>query len=254
MNEYLKSLILGLVQGLTEFLPVSSSGHLALLAKLGLAEEGSWLFFMLMLHVGTLLAVLTAYRKRVWELLKHPTSPYFLKIIVATIPTVMIAAIFKFLLPDSLLNGDYVAFGFIGTTVLLILSEVFRKKNVIKPITYQNSIVTGIVQGIAVLPGLSRSGSTISTMLFYNVDKNEAADFSFLLSIPIIIGSAIVESLDMSLSNVRIDWGPVVLGVAVAFVSGFFAIKFLLRFIKKYSFVPFAIYTGILGILALIFF
>ncbi|MFA5449349.1 MAG: undecaprenyl-diphosphate phosphatase [Clostridia bacterium] len=253
MNEYVKSIILALVQGLTEFLPVSSSGHLLLLGRLGLMESSTALFLNLMLHMGTLLAVITVYRKRLYQLIRNPKSDYLLKLVIATIPTVILAALFKFVLPDSLLEGKFVAVGFMITTVLLISSELLRKKELNGLLTYKNSLITGIVQGIAVLPGISRSGSTISTLRFFNVSREAAADFSFLLSIPIIIGSALVETVDVIRTDVVISWGPVAVGVAVSFVSGLIAIKLLLKFVKKYSFIPFGIYTGILAILCLIF-
>ena len=241
-----QALILGIVQGASEFLPISSSGHLLLLEKLGVGQES--LFFNVMVHVGTLVAVLIAMRKSWFPLLRHPIQKTTGYIILACVPTVALALIFKYLAP-SLISGQLLGFGFVLTACLLTASEVFKKSQTTL-LTGKTSILTGVLQGIAVLPGVSRSGATISALTLQGVEKTEAANFSFLLSIPIIIGSAILEGVDLARGSFALDIGvlPLIIGTAAAFVSGLLSINFFMKLIKKHSMLGFAIYTLLLGI------
>ena len=242
-----EALTLGIVQGLGEFLPISSSGHLLLLEKLGVSEES--LFFNVILHTGTLFAALIAMAKSYFPLLRHPFQKKTGYILLASIPTVALALLFKLLLP-SLLDGVMLGFGFILTACLIYLSErVFKSKA--KPLSCGSSLLAGVFQGIAVLPGVSRSGATISAMRMAGVDKSEAAEFSFVLSIPIILGSALFEGGELFLTKtpVAIDPVPLVVGAVAAFVTGLVSIKFFLKYLKNHSLLPFAAYTLILGII-----
>lgn len=241
-----QALVLGLVQGASEFLPVSSSGHLLLLEKLGVGEEN--LFFNVTLHVGTLFAVLIAMRKKWIPLARKPFNKTNGMILLACVPTVALAFLFKLLAP-SLLDGKLLGCSFVLTATLLYLGENFKptKSTLLTPKT---SILTGILQGIAVLPGVSRSGATISALTLQGVDKKAATTFSFLLSIPIIIGSALYESLDLitGKATVYISASVVVAGVIAAFLSGLAAIKLFLKLIEKHSMAGFIAYTLLLGI------
>lgn len=241
-----QALILGLVQGASEFLPISSSGHLLLLEKLGVGQES--LFFNIMVHVGTLGAVLIAMRKSWIPLLRHPIQKTTGYIILACLPTVALALIFKYLAP-SLISGQLLGFGFVLTSCLLTASETFKKPQTTL-LNSKTSILTGVLQGIAVLPGVSRSGATISALTMQGIDKREAADFSFLLSIPIIIGSAILEGADLARGAFAIDIGilPLIIGTVAAFISGLLAINMFLKLIQKHSMIGFIIYTLLLGI------
>ncbi|MGN0745006.1 MAG: undecaprenyl-diphosphate phosphatase [Christensenellales bacterium] len=241
-----QALVLGLVQGASEFLPVSSSGHLLLLEKLGMGEEN--LFFNVMLHVGTLFAVLIAMRKKWIPLARKPFNKTNGLILLACVPTVALAFLFKLLAP-SLLDGKLLGCGFVLTACLLYASENFRfAKSTL--LCVKTSILTGVLQGIAVLPGVSRSGATISALTLQGVDKESAADFSFLLSIPIIVGSALYESLDLMTGKVALDMSPwaIVAGVAASFVAGLVSIETFLKLIKKHSMNGFVLYTLALGI------
>lgn len=241
-----QALVLGLVQGASEFLPVSSSGHLLLLEKLGVGEEN--LFFNVMLHVGTLFAVLIAMRKKWIPLARKPFNKTNGLILLACVPTVALAFLFKLLAP-SLLDGKLLGCGFVLTACLLYASENFRfAKSTL--LCEKTSILTGVLQGIAVLPGVSRSGATISALTLQGVDKESAADFSFLLSIPIIVGSALYESLDLMTGKVALDMSPwaIVAGVAAAFAAGLVSIETFLKLIKKHSMNGFVLYTLTLGI------
>ena len=266
--EIWEALVLGLAQGLSEFLPISSSGHLLILEKCGIGQEN--LFFNIMLHVGTLFAVLIALRKTWIPLLPFPCSKKkksqigkleiqtvfgglsAIKIdgyvVLACLPTVALAFVFKLLAP-SLLGGKLLGCGFVLTATLLYLGENFKptKSTLLTPKT---SILTGVLQGIAVLPGVSRSGATISALTLQGIDKKAATTFSFLLSIPIIIGSALYESLDLitGKATLSISASAVVVGVIAAFLSGLAAIKFFLKLIEKHSMAGFIVYTLLLGI------
>ena len=290
--EIWEALVLGIIQGLSEFLPISSSGHLLLIEKLGIGQEN--LFFNVMLHVGTLLAVLIALRKTWIQLIIQPFGDLKKRLtkrktvstkqnkpsgqtisgwkaanetyeyqkvfgglaaskidgylVLACVPTVAFAFAFKLLFPD-LLEGKLLGCGFVLTAVLLYAGENFNstKSALLAPKT---SILTGVLQGIAVLPGVSRSGATISALTLQGVEKKAATTFSFLLSIPIILGSALYESLDLFTGKATLSIAPaaVVAGMISAFLSGLVAIKFFLKLIEKHSMTGFVIYTLLLGI------
>ena len=290
--EIWEALVLGIIQGLSEFLPISSSGHLLLIEKLGIGQEN--LFFNVMLHVGTLLAVLIALRKTWIQLIIQPFGDLKKRLtkrktvstkqnkpsgqtisglkaanetyeyqkvfgglaaskidgylVLACVPTVAFAFAFKLLFPD-LLEGKLLGCGFVLTAVLLYAGENFNstKSALLAPKT---SILTGVLQGMAVLPGVSRSGATISALTLQGVEKKAATTFSFLLSIPIILGSALYESLDLFTGKATLSIAPaaVVAGMISAFLSGLVAIKFFLKLIEKHSMTGFVIYTLLLGI------
>lgn len=241
-----QALILGIVQGASEFLPISSSGHLLLLEKLGVGQES--LFFNIMVHVGTLLAVLIAMRRSWMPLLRRPIQKTTGYILLACVPTVALALIFKYLAP-GLISGQLLGFGFVLTACLLTASEMFKKSETAL-LNGKKSILTGVLQGIAVLPGVSRSGTTISALRLQGVDKTEAANFSFLLSIPIIIGSAILEGIDLARGSAALDIAtlPLIIGTVSAFISGLVSINFFIKLIKKHSMIGFAVYTLLLGV------
>lgn len=243
--KYIDAIILGFVQGLTEFLPVSSSGHLMLLEKLGIGENS--LLFNLMLHIATLLAVCIIYRKKLWSYVRHPFTKEVGFFVLATIPTIAIAFFVRIFMDD--IGYKILPFGFVVTAAMLTLASM--KWTIKREMDKSTSILTGIAQGIAALGGISRSGSTISVQLIMGIDREKAGDFTFILSIPIILGSTIVELFGFGgIGNIQII--PIILGMTTAFFSGIFAIKIFLKILKKGSLIPFAIYTFILGIVAFI--
>ena len=240
------TIILAIVQGLSEFLPISSSGHLMLLEQFGVGTPD--IFFNVMLHVGTLFAVLVALRGEWLPLVKKPLQKKTGFILVACVPTALCAVLFKYAFP-SLLGGRFLGFGFVLTATLLFVGENFQiAQN--RVLSYKNTFLSGVLQGIAVLPGVSRSGATISSLTFLGVDKKTASNFSFLMSIPAILGSAVVETIDLAKSgfSLSMPWWCIVLGVAISFVSGLVAIKFFLRLIEKKSMRIFVVYTALLGL------
>lgn len=248
--DTVKAILLGLVQGLTEFLPVSSSGHLILLEKLGVATPS--LFFNVMLHLGTLLSVFFVFYRKIFELIRHPVKSNLRYVILASIPTVIIAFLFK-AYGGNLLLGDYLPLFFMITAFLLITSSIFAK-NKNKPLSFKNATLTGVMQGIAVLPGISRSGATIAAMTMMGIGKEEACDFSFLLSIPIILGSALVECYPFK--GIAVDYGaiPLVAGMIASFFGGIISLGLIYKLIKKGSFLCFGIYTAILSLVLLFFY
>lgn len=245
-----QSIFFGLIQGLTEFLPVSSSGHLMLVSALTGVECS--LFFSVMLHAGTLLAVIIVFRKSIWQILRHPLSDKrLLYLTIASIPTFFIAAVVKFFLPQTL-NKYILPVGFATTAVLLLLSNINKNKfslgeNGILPL-----LATGVAQGMAVFAGLSRSGTTISTMSLFHIKQSESGEFSFLLSIPVILGGAAVELIEAFASSAEINWTNVSVGVATAFLSGLLAICIVLRAIKSANLKWFACYMPIPFLLSLL--
>ena len=243
--KYWKALLVGLTQGVTEFLPVSSSGHLTILARLSIAPTS--VFYNLALHLATLLALFIVMRREVWAVVKHPVKGEAKYILLASVPTVIVALLIKRFLPE-LLTGRLLGFGFIMTSCILFASEKLRREGVGTTMGVKASLFTGLMQGIAVLPGVSRSGSTIAAMRFMGVPQQEAARFSFLLSVPVILGGFVLEGAESGFSIAGADIGEVAVAFVAAFVSGLFALRFMLGKIKK-GLLPFVPYTFIVGVL-----
>ncbi len=237
----LQSIFLGLLQGFTEFLPVSSSGHLMLAEKLFDIEAG--LFFDVMLHLGTLLAVLIAMRHTLLQTLRHPLADKkLLYLTVASIPTFLLALIVKLFVPENIMQIA-LPIGFALTIVLIVLSDkLARPRFRLQQASGICIVITGLTQGIAVFPGLSRSGSTISVMKLFGMNGSDAAEFSFLLSIPVIVASAAVEGWEAVQTAIATPWYCIVIGIVAAFLSGFVSIYMVMRAIKTKSWIWFAVY------------
>lgn len=247
----LQSIFLGLLQGFTEFLPVSSSGHLLLAQRLfGIQAD---LFFDVMLHLGTLFAVVIAMRKSLFATFAHPVvDRRFRYVAVASIPTFAIALVVKLFVPETLLN-KLLPVGFAATIALIVLSDKLSRPTLrLQETSWLPIIVTGAVQGIAVLPGLSRSGSTVSTMKLFGVNSTDSAEFSFLLSIPVILAAVVVEGYEALTAAVAVDWLCVAVGVVTAFLSGLVAVYTVMRSLKRNGWIAFAVYLAIPLILSLI--
>ena len=244
-------ILLCLVQGLTEFLPVSSSGHLLLIEQLfGINEN--LLLLNLILHLATLVSVLIVYRKKILKLLKNPFQPLALKLIISTAITVVFAALFK------LLNLEQKMFKFYGvcfvvTGLILFLSHKFKKHSAVLKrggIGFGSAIAVGVAQGFAVLPGLSRSGTTISALTFCGNGDDESAEYSFLLSIPIIVGGFLVELFEcgsgLAFSGLR--FFECFFVFIFTFLVSFFSLKLMVKILKKGKLFWFAIYLIALGV------
>ena len=244
-------IILAFVQGLTEFLPVSSSGHLVHLNKF-FGIQNDFLLLSVILHVATLFSVLIVLRKEVKEIVLNPFGDLFKRLVFATIPTVLIVLIFKGFF-DSAFDGRYLPFCFMLTAVLIVTSEIVcAKKGSKKPIFKKSALVMGLAQGIAVLPGISRSGATICSGLMCGCERKQVSHFSFLMSVPIILASLVLEVYEyVSLGQaLTLQWYELLIGFLVAFVTGIFSVKFMLKIVEKHKLVWFAVYLAILSILS----
>ncbi len=247
----LEAIVLGIVQGLTEFLPVSSSGHLVLLQNVfGLSEPQ--LFFDTMLHLGSLVAVVAVMRKEIIDLFKKPfhTLGY---LVIATIPAVIAALLLEDIV-EGAFGGMYLGYGFLFTAVVLTLSEMLakRRRQKHRSIGAGSAAAMGLMQAIAIFPGVSRSGSSIAGGIASGLDRKKAASFSFLMSIPVILGSVMLQSYKLVGSGSSIDWAPTIIGTICAAVSGFYAVKLMLALIQRKRLYGFAIYVLILGIFVLL--
>ena len=251
-------IVLGIIQGLTEFLPVSSSGHIVLFGKLFGLEEN--LLLSIILHVATLGSILVVYRKDALYFIKHPFSNGVKKLVVATIPTCVIALVLMPVIEKSF-GGGGLTFCFLFTAFLLSFTDLFFTKRTDGVITrkevdhefsginYHQAIIMGIAQGFAIFPGVSRSGSTICAGLISKADKNEVASFSFLMSVPIIILSLTKEIVDSVGQNVfqNLNVFGLIIAVALAFIIGIFAINIMQKLTKKISFLWFGVYLMIVA-------
>ena len=258
--EILKYLLLGVVQGVAEFLPVSSSGHLILTEKLlGVGEATGGAFFNVMLHAATLVAVCIVYRKRLLSLLRHPFQKLMLYLIIGTVPTVAAAVLFKFISPFDAFyaaaeEGLFLGISFILTAVFLLLTDfaMGRKKGgrrrTGEEMTAKDALSVGVMQAVGIFPGVSRSGATVTGAALSGLDKSAAADFSFLLSIPAILGSLVLALKDALEEGVSVAAPNLIVGMLAAGVTGYFAVRFMIKLIKYKKLWGFAVYTGALGI------
>ena len=239
--KILALLFLVLVQGLTEVLPVSSSGHLTLFSRLFGVEEN--LFVSILLHMATLLSILVVFRKDVWKMICKPFSKETMLLVCATIPTCIIVLIFLPLLKMSF-DGMFLAVCFLISGTLLLCAENLPKACKSSKIDAITAIFMGFMQGVAAFPGISRSGSTLAAGLVKGKDKKETAKFSFVMSIPIIIASMIMEIFEVASGKIQIchPWWALVCAFVIAFVVGLFAIKFVIKMVKKTKLKWFACY------------
>ena len=268
--SYFEAIILGLVQGLAEFLPISRSGHLALLQQWFGIQEDKVLLFAVLLHVGTLISVFIVYWRDIAELIvelfltikdlctgkglrlqERPVRKLGIMIIVATIPTGIIGILFNDLF-DSLYNSIIpIGIGLIITGFLLVMAERMGASNRgIEQMNFRNALFIGTVQGIAICPGISRSGSTLFGSLICNLDRKFAVKFVFLISIPSILGSAVMEApaaLESGFDMAQL--GPVLVGMIVAAVSGLIAIKTMIKIVSDKKLNYFSYYVWALGLI-----
>ncbi len=257
--DYLDAIILGVIQGFTEFLPVSSSGHLeigkAILGDTSVPEES--LLFTVILHFATALSTLVVFRKDIIQIfggiLKfqwNEETQFAFKIILSMIPAVIIGLLFEEEL-ESFFGGSIAFVGamLIVTAVLLWLAD--RSKNTGKPVILKDSIIIGIAQAIAMLPGISRSGATISTSVLLGNDKTKAARFSFLMVVPLIFGKIAKDLLSGEISSHDTDFGIMGVGFAAAFICGLIACTWMISLVKKSKLRYFSIYCVIVGVIAI---
>lgn len=260
------SLILGAVQGITEFLPISSDGHLVLAEKfLGLKMEGLKSFDVL-LHMGTFLAILVYFRKDVWQIIKtfflliarkvSTKDPYvrlIFYIVIGTIPAVLLGFFGGDYMDSTFRNIKWTGIFMIIMAAVFIFAEAGSRthKDKKSDLNWKNVVVIGIAQAFALLPGISRSGSTISAAIFQGIDRAYAARFSFLLGLPAMFGAGLLTSTKTYLETGKIienvEFLPALLGFLSSFSFGLLSIFFLMKFLKKHSLIVFAIYLLVVG-------
>lgn len=249
-----QAILLGIVQGLTEFLPVSSSGHLLLAERLFGIQESS-LTFGVILHFGTLIPVIIVFWSDIWKILKHPFQKMTYILIVASIP----AAIVGFTLNDKIeaifYGGNLLWITFFITGLVLLYSDKAPSEGRGEDeVTYKDALIIGCTQAVAILPGISRSGSTISAGLFSGLSRETAAKISFLLSIPVVGGAFLLEVVDMAQTGFVLDGvsvGACIAGFIASMLSGYLSIKFMLELIRKAKLKYFAYYLFVVSAISL---
>ncbi|MCK4945141.1 MAG: undecaprenyl-diphosphate phosphatase [Alphaproteobacteria bacterium] len=255
--EFSSIIIISIVQGLTEFLPVSSSGHLVLVPLIFNMPDQK-LVMDLAVHIGTLLAVLVYYRRDVWEISLSclPWKKTFHKdkrrlgiyIILATIPAIIFGFIMHNILPEGIRDVRVIAATTLGFGVLLGVADYTGSRTgTIEQITLKSAMLIGFAQVLALIPGTSRSGITITMARFLGISRVDAARFSFLLSIPVTAGAGFLGVLDVLKSHDAQLGMDMLLAVFVTLVAGFLAIAFMMRWLKNSGMMPFAIYRVIMG-------
>ena len=264
--EILKVIILGIVQGLTEFLPVSSSGHLVLAAEfLNFHEEGAT--FEVFVHLGTFFSVIIYFRKDIFRMIQAPVlflmsskrhndvNEYLyldLYIIIGTIPAAVIGLLLKSEIEAAFSNIYLVLIMLVVTGTILLFSKFIKTRD--RVLSPSKSFIIGIAQSLAILPGISRSGSTIVTGLFLGLTRENAARFSFLLALPAILGASLIKTIDiLSAEQFHFPVFHLFLGTLSAFISGYFSIIWLLDIVKKGRLEWFAYYCYAIVTLSIIF-
>ncbi len=259
MTETLIAIILGIVQGLTEFLPVSSSGHLEI-AKF-IMQDGSIgeqsMLMTVVLHFATALSTMVIFRKEVMEIIKglfqfekNEELEFSLKIILSMIPAALVGILFEKQI-EALFDQNLLLVGLmlIVTGVLLIFAD--RAKKTDKKVSYPNALIIGISQAIAILPGISRSGATISTSVLLGIDRERAARFSFLMVVPLIFGKIAKDLLDGEFTFSSDAMMPLVIGFIAAFFTGLIACTWMIRLVKNSKLTYFSIYCFIVAAIAI---
>lgn len=259
--EIIDAIILGIIQGLTEFLPVSSSGHLelgkAILGDHSIPEES--LLFTVVLHFATALSTIVVFRKDILDIIRgilkfewNEDLQFVSKIIVSMIPAVVIGVFFEAQL-EQLFGGNILLVGcmLIITAILLFLADKAKDTN--KKVSFKNAFIIGVSQAIAMLPGISRSGATISTSVLLGNDKTKAARFSFLMVVPLIFGKIAKDIMSGDLAYDSQNFTSLSIGFIAAFIAGLFACTWMIALVKKSKLSYFAIYCVIVGLIAIVF-
>lgn len=259
--DVLDAVILGIIQGLTEFLPVSSSGHLelgkAILGDTSVPEES--LLFTVVLHFATALSTLVVFRKDVFQIIGgllsfkwNEETQFSLKIVVSMLPAVFVGLFFEKQL-EALFGGNILLVGFMLLITALLLWLADKARNTGKKVSYTNAFIIGISQAIAMLPGISRSGATISTSVLLGNDKTKAARFSFLMVVPLIFGKIAKDVLSGELMESSADFSILIIGFIAAFIAGLAACTWMIALVKKSKLSWFAMYCFVVGLAAIIF-
>jgi len=258
--SWIEALILGIVQGLTEFLPVSSSGHLEIVKALFggnlIAEES--LFMTVMMHGATALATIVIFRKDIADIFRglfqfkwNEQTIFSVKIVLSMVPAAFVGIVFNDVIED-LFSGRILLVGsmLLVTAALLFLAD--RAKTTGKGVSYRDAIIIGISQAIAIMPGISRSGATISTSVLLGVDRGKAARFSFLMVVPLILGKVAKDLMSSDFTTTGHSFVPVSIGFIAAFITGLFACTWMIKLVKNSKLTYFAVYCAVIGIVAIV--
>ncbi len=257
--EIIDAIILGIVQGLTEFLPVSSSGHLelgkAILGDASIPEDS--LLFTVVLHFATALSTLVVFRADVWEILKglfsfkwNEETQFSLKIILSMFPAALVGLFFEERL-EGLFGDNVLLVGYMLMITALLLYLADRAKETEKKVTYLNAFIIGVSQAIAILPGISRSGATISTSVLLGIDKSKAARFSFLMVVPLILGKMAKDLYGGQIDFQSAQIASLGAGFIAAFIAGLFACTWMIQLVRQSKLQYFAIYCFLVGLIAI---
>lgn len=259
--SWFEAIILGIVQGLTEFLPVSSSGHLeitkAIFGDNSMPEES--LMMTVVLHAATALSTIVIFRKDITQIFKgllqfnnNEEFQFSVKVILSMIPAAVVGVLFEEQI-EQLFGSNLMLVGsmLILTAGLLFLAD--KAKNTLSPVSYKNALLIGIAQAIAILPGISRSGATISTSVILGVDRQKAARFSFLMVVPLILGKMAKDILSGDLAESQTDPTLLILGFMAAFVAGLVACQWMIALVKKSQLKYFSFYCFFVGVIAIVY-
>ena len=277
MYDILKSIILGIVEGITEWLPVSSTGHIILadeFINLGMSEQFKEMFDVV-IQLGAILAVVVIFWKKLWPftsdknkgynyitkgqgIIKKDIMDMWFKVIIACIPAALLVP-FNDKIDEMFYNYKVVSAALIIYGIFFIIIEQYNKKrkpivNNMEELSYKTAVLIGVFQMLAVIPGTSRSGSTILGAILLGVSRVTAAEFSFYLAIPVMFGASLVKLLKFGFSFTGLELAVLLTGMITAFVVSVLAIKFLLSYIKKKDFTAFGYYRIILGIIVIVYF
>lgn len=277
MYDILKSIILGIVEGITEWLPVSSTGHIILadeFINLGMSEQFKEMFDVV-IQLGAILAVVVIFWKKIWPftsdknkgynyitkgqgIIKKDIMDMWFKVIIACIPAALLVP-FNDKIDEMFYNYKVVSAALIIYGIFFIIIEKYNKKrkpivNNMEELSYKTAVLIGVFQMLAVIPGTSRSGSTILGAILLGVSRVTAAEFSFYLAIPVMFGASLVKLLKFGFSFTGLELAVLLTGMITAFVVSVLAIKFLLSYIKKKDFTAFGYYRIILGIIVIVYF
>ncbi|MTH54308.1 undecaprenyl-diphosphatase [Bacillus mangrovi] len=245
---WLEAAILGLIQGLTEFLPISSTGHLYIGRKMfGLQDAG--MFLDTMLHIGTFIALIVFYKDTLWKMLKKPFSRVTLLLFAGTVPAVLAGLLFKDFFDGLSKSGITIGWEFLFTAFFLFFAERIGKgRKQLEEISIPDALWIGSFQALAIFPAVSRSGLTIAGALLRGIDKETAAYFSFLLSIPAVFGALLFQLKDLAeYSGPGISFLSMFSATVSAAFFGYLAVAFMISFVKKHSMKWFALYVFVLG-------
>jgi undecaprenyl-diphosphatase len=255
----LEAIILGIVQGLTEFLPVSSSGHLelgkAILGDTSVPQES--MMFTVVVHFATALATLVVYRSEVsriasglWRRENNDEFKFSVKILLSMIPAAAVGVLFANEI-ESLFNRQILLVGLMLWVTGLLLMVADRSKNTSKDVSFFHAAIIGVSQAIAILPGISRSGATISTSVLLGVDRSKAASFSFLMVVPLILGKIAKDLMDGGIHVTESQIGVLIAGFLAAFLTGILACQWMIKLVRNAQLVYFSYYCFIVGTLAI---